>query len=147
MAVNSISVSGNLGRDPEVKNFDSGSKVTKISIGVNCGYYDKKASAWKDNTAWLDVKGWNKLADQMAGFRKGDGVVVSGKLDSETWQDRETGKKQYKLVLVASEVYKIEKPQKGSSSSFGSSDGGFGGSDDDAFAAASSALAAEDSPF
>lgn len=148
--MNSVTVSGNLGQVPEVKEFGSGAKVVQLSVAVNCGYYDKKAGEWKNNTAWVNVKCWNKTGDRVLHLAKGDAVAVVGKLDAENYVTKD-GKKVNKLIIVADSVEQITKTGKGSVAQNGMSSGSFGsesfGESSDAFDTVASMLGGDDSPF
>lgn len=107
-AYNSVQLIGNLGADPEVKFFDSGSRVAECRIAVYAG--KDKTTGEPKPSMWFTVKGWNKCADALMEFRKGDRLqVVEGQLSQDTWQDRETGAKRTKDYVLAWEVAKIER--------------------------------------
>ena len=81
---NNIStLTGNLGRDPEIRYFESGNAKAEFSIAVSTGK-DKPAD-------WFDVAVWGQSAERaMKLLHKGSRVVVIGSLKQERWQDRET---------------------------------------------------------
>jgi len=105
-ANNQASLTGNLGRDPEIRYFESGKSLAQFSIAVSTGR-DKPAD-------WFDVECWNKAAERaMQRLSKGSRVVVSGSLRQERWQDRQTGAQRSKVVLNAESVEIIERaPQQ-----------------------------------
>lgn len=96
--MNTASVTGNLGRDPEIRTIPSGKTVAEMNIGVSEG---------RDKTCWLKVVGWEKTAEIMATFRKGDGIMAQGRLSMDEWVDRDTNKKRTMIKLVAFEVKKL----------------------------------------
>lgn len=107
-AYNAVQLIGNLGADPEVKFFNSGSRVAECRIAVYAG--KDKTTGEPKPSMWFTVKGWNKCADALMEFRKGDRLqVVEGQLSQDTWQDRETGAKRTKDYVLAWEVAKIER--------------------------------------
>ena len=108
-AYNQVRLIGNLGADPEMKFFESGSRVAEIRIAVYNGK-DKSTGEAKPSM-WFTVKAWNDTADVIANdFRKGDRIAITqGQLAQDTWQDRDTGKARTKDYVLAWEVEKIER--------------------------------------
>lgn len=97
--MNLVVVSGNLVEDPDMRYTGSGMPVTKFRIGVRGGGRDK------DDTLFIDVQCWDKLADSVADLkRKGDYVVVQGQLREDKWEDKETGQKRSKVLVNANMV-------------------------------------------
>lgn len=101
--LNSITVSGNLGRDPELKYLANDKKVTKSSIAVALYSPDAK------RTMWLDVEIWGAQAEAFKNYcSKGDRITVSGSLDVDVWTDRNNvEQKSFKV-----KANKIEWPYK-----------------------------------
>jgi single-strand DNA-binding protein len=94
MSINTITLTGRAGRDPEVKYFESGTMVASVSIAI-----DKKRDEKAD---WFEVKLWGKQAQVAADYlRKGALFGVTGRLEWETWADRNTGDERKKPVIVA----------------------------------------------
>lgn len=101
---NICTLTGNLGRDPELRYFESGNQKAEFAIAVSTGK-DKPAD-------WFDVCVWGKSAERAAKLlRKGSRAVVVGSLKQERWQDRESGANRSKVVLNAQSVEIIAKPQ------------------------------------
>ena len=104
-----IQTVGNLGRDPELKYFESGSCVCKLALAVKQPGVKQKDGSWKDLEAWwVEVELWGKSAERAADkFHKGDTVDVRGELTRETWE--KDGKKGEKLVIKFASVDLIKK--------------------------------------
>ena len=100
---NNIStLTGNLGRDPEIRYFESGKAKAEFSIAVSTGK-DKPAD-------WFDVQVWGQSAERAAKLlRKGSRIVAIGSLKQERWQDRSTNANRSKVVLNAASVEVIAK--------------------------------------
>jgi single-strand DNA-binding protein len=110
-AYNQVQLIGNLGADPDVKYFASGSVVTEVRIAVYTG--KDKATGDPKPPMWITVKAWNQCADELAKLRKGDRLqVVRGQWSQDTWQDRATGANRTKDYCLAWEVAKIERQPK-----------------------------------
>lgn len=87
---------GRLTRDPEIKQVGAKS-TTLATFSVAC---DEGAGENK-KTSYIDCKAWARTADDINGMSKGDPIVVFGRLDLESWDDKVTGAKRSKLVVVA----------------------------------------------
>lgn len=107
MSINVGTFSGNLGSDPEAKFFESGKSVTEFNIAIK--------RIGNDKPMWLKVKAWGKPGEFAASYlRKGSYAIVSGRLDEETWQDRESGKERSRYVLVCDRVESPKSSQEAS---------------------------------
>ena len=108
-----IQTVGNLGRDPELKYFESGSCVCKLALAVKQPGVKQKDGSWKDLEAWwVEVELWGKSAERAADkFHKGDTVDVRGEAHRETWEKE--GVKREKLVIKFGSVdlIKAKEPQ------------------------------------
>ena len=81
MSINSVSISGNLGRDPELRVTPTGTSVLSLSVAVNDRVRDQQTGEWRDRANWVDVVVFGSRADAIAPFlAKGSKVAVSGRL-------------------------------------------------------------------
>lgn len=102
--MNTVTVTGNLTRDPELKFLNGGSAVLSFGLAVNRRQFDKATNEWKETTSFFDVVCWKSLAENAAeSLSKGDRVLVTGRLDQRSWQD-DQGNNRSKVELVADEV-------------------------------------------
>jgi single-strand DNA-binding protein len=91
--LNVCSFTGNLTRDPEVKNLPSGSTVTNFSIAVNSSFKDKNGD-WKENTTFVDFDVWNGLGEAVTKvLNKGDKAWVQAEYSLRTWDSNEGEKR------------------------------------------------------
>jgi len=100
---NRVQLIGNLGRDPEILNLDSGRKLAKFSLATNESYVNKKGERVV-NTAWHNIIAWGKTAEIAEKFlSKGKEVMVIGKL---TYNQYETdkGEKKYFTQIESNEL-------------------------------------------
>ena len=75
---------GNLGRDPELRNTNSGTAVCSLRIGASSGFGDRKA------TVWVDVSVWGKAADSAARFlKKGSKVYIDGEVRERSYTNKD----------------------------------------------------------
>lgn len=95
---NSVYIMGHLGRDAETKFTSNGHSITTFSVALT----EKRGESEK--TVWAEVKAWNLPAEAMNTLTKGRLVQIFGKLDSESWTDKDSGKKRSKMLVVATTV-------------------------------------------
>ena len=100
-SVNKVILIGNLGRDPEVRSFQNGSKVCNLRIATTESWRDKDTGERKERTEWHSVAIFNeniaKVAEQY--LRKGSTVYIEGQLETRKWQDQ-TGADRYTTEIV-----------------------------------------------
>jgi len=103
-SVNKVILIGNLGKDPEVKYTPSGTPVAKLTLATNERYKDKDGQ-WQDRTEWHNVVLWQRLAE-IAGeyLKKGGKVYIEGRLQTRSWDDKQTNQKRYMTEVVASDL-------------------------------------------
>lgn len=103
-SLNRVQLIGNLGKDPEIKYTPSGTAVAKLTIATNERYKDK-GGEWQDRTEWHNVVLWQRLAE-IAGeyLKKGGKVYIEGRLQTRSWDDKQTGQKKYMTEVVASDL-------------------------------------------
>lgn len=103
-SLNRVQLIGNLGKDPEIKYTPQGTAVAKIAIATNERFKDKSGE-WQDRTEWHNVVLWQRLAE-IAGeyLKKGGKVYVEGRLQTRSWDDKQTGQKKYMTEIVASDI-------------------------------------------
>lgn len=97
---NKVMLLGNLTRDPEVKYTPKGSAVTDIGLAVN-RTYTTDGGEKREETTFVDVTMWGRQAE-IAGeyLKKGRPLFVEGRLQLDTWDDKQTGQKRSKLRVV-----------------------------------------------
>lgn len=98
---NKVILMGNLTRDPQVKYLASGMAVTEIGLAVNRQWFDKQSNSRKEETTFVDVTLWGRTAEVAGEYlAKGRPVLIEGRLQLDSWDDRETGQKRSKLRVV-----------------------------------------------
>lgn len=99
--LNSVNLVGNVGGDPDVRYFDSGSVKVAISLAVGRAY--KKEG--QPDTDWFRVEAWSKTAEVIANHvRKGNKLGITGRLETKSWNDKNTGQQRSMTVVVAERV-------------------------------------------
>lgn len=119
MQINSVTLSGRLGRDPEVKYFESGTANAKFSIAVDRPQKDAP-------TDWFECVAWGKTSEIVANYcKKGSQIGVTGAISLETWTDGTTGNQRFKHIVNVQSVTllgsKSDNTSGGNTSSAGAS--------------------------
>tara|TARA_A100001515_G_scaffold92721_2_gene74020 strand:+ start:1973 stop:2377 length:405 start_codon:yes stop_codon:yes gene_type:complete len=97
--VNKVILIGRLGRDPEARKTNSGMAVAELRIATSRGRGDD------EQTDWHTVVCFDKTADVVTKYlAKGRQVYVEGRLQHDSWEDKETGQKKYKTSIIANSV-------------------------------------------
>lgn len=111
---NKVEFTGRMGSDPNVRYTPSGAMIAECRIATREGWNDKSGEA-KERTSWITVSVMNneKAQDVAKNFKKGDWVRVEGKLREDTWNDKTTGEKRSKLVVMAHAITLAKKQQSG----------------------------------
>ena len=103
-SVNKVILVGNLGKDPEVKFTPSGVPVAKFSLATNERFKDK-AGEWQDRTEWHNIVAWQRLAEIVGEYvKKGSKIYIEGRLQTSSWEDKQSGEKKYRTEVVASDL-------------------------------------------
>ncbi len=99
---NRVTIVGNLTRDPEVKHLaSSNTAVAEIGIALNRSWTDKDTGVKHDDVTFVDVTLWARTAEVAGEFlSKGSQVLIEGRLQTDSWQDRDTGKNRTKLKVI-----------------------------------------------
>lgn len=100
-SVNKVIIVGNLGRDPEMRTTQSGTKVANLRIATSERWKDRNSGEMQERTEWHSVAIFNEhlvsVAEQY--LRKGSKVYLEGSLQTRKWQDQE-GNDRYTTEIV-----------------------------------------------
>ena len=109
-SVNKVILVGNVGKDPEVKYAPSGVALAKFSLATNERFKDKSGE-WQDRTEWHNVVAWQRLAEIIGEYvHKGDKLYIEGKLQTSSWEDRQSGEKRFRTEIVARDIVLLGTP-------------------------------------
>lgn len=95
MDINQVCITGNIGNELELRYTKTGTAVLELNLAVVSGFGDNK------KTNWIGCTLWGKTAESAKEYLgKGRKIVVAGRLDQDSWEDKESGKKQSKTRVV-----------------------------------------------
>ena len=118
--INKVTLIGNLGKDPEIRNLESGAKVANFSVATNENYKDKNGE-WQTITEWHNVVAWRGLADSAErSLKKGGMVYIEGKITTRKWQDN-NGNDRYSTDIVAQMLRSLDRKPSGESGGYNNS--------------------------
>jgi single-strand DNA-binding protein len=101
---NSITITGNLTRDPELRYTPSGVSKVTFGVAVNRSWRNQQTNDWEEQTSFFNVVAWRQLAENVgASVAKGTRVVVTGRLEQRSWET-EQGEKRSVVEIVADDV-------------------------------------------
>ena len=113
---NKVVLVGNLTRDPEVKYTPKGTAITDIGLAVN-RTYSTDSGEKREEVTFIDITLWGRTAEIVGEYcKKGRPLLVEGRLQMDTWDDKQTGQKRSKLKVVGENIQLL-----------GSREGGGGG--------------------
>src|SRR5687768_14541162 len=103
MSGNSITIVGNVTRDPELRFTPSGQANARLGVAVNRRWQDRGSGEWQEQVSFFDVVCWRELAENVgSSIKKGTRVIVTGRLEQRTWE--KDGQKHYAVEIIADEV-------------------------------------------
>jgi len=101
MDLNKVMIIGRLTRDPESRTIPSGTPVTNFSVATSRVWKDDSGTQ-KEATEFHNIVAWRRLAEICAQYlSKGRQVYIEGHLQTRSWDDPQSGKKQYRTEIVA----------------------------------------------
>lgn len=104
MSDNTVTLVGNLTKEPQRSHTSSGKSRTTFGLAVNRRWRDPQSQEWQEVASFFDVVCWNDLADHVeASLAKGTRVVVTGRLEQRSW-DTDAGERRSKIEVIADEV-------------------------------------------
>jgi single-strand DNA-binding protein len=87
---NTVTITGNLTREPEIRYTREGQATAQLGVAVNRRWQDRSTQEWTEATSFFDVVCWRDLAENVAlSFSKGMRVVVTGRLEQRSWETDE----------------------------------------------------------
>lgn len=125
-SLNKVMLIGNLGKDPELRYTSSGSAIATFSLATNESWKDQEGNQ-QERTEWHNIVAWKKLAEICGEWlKKGKKVYIEGRIQTRSYDDKNTGTKRYITEIVAENMIMLD--------SRGTAEGGFpqGGTEEQA---------------
>ncbi len=104
MYLNKAIVIGNLTRDPELRSLPSGVKVCTLGVATNRVWKDKNG-ARQESAEFHNIVVFGRQAETVAQYlKKGSSLLVEGRMQTRSWEDKNSGEKKYRTEIVAERV-------------------------------------------
>ena len=121
MSVNKAILVGRLGKDPETRYMTSGEAVTNATLATSENWKDKSGEK-QEKTEWHNLVFYRRLAEVAGEYlKKGAQIYVEGKIQTRSWDDKDSGQKKYRTEILVNEMSLLGGRGEGSSSSSGGS--------------------------
>jgi single-strand DNA-binding protein len=133
-ADNTVTLVGNVTRDPELRYTPNGQTVASFGLAVNRRWQNRQTQEWEEQVSFFDIKAWAGLAENIAeSITRGTRVIVTGRLEQRSWET-DNNEKRSKVEVVADEVApslrwataQVQKIERSGGQSGGSSNAGGG---------------------
>jgi len=111
-ALNQVILMGNLTRDPDLRYTPQGTAVVRLGLAVN----ERRRGQEEERTHFLEVQAWRELAEWASELRKGDGLLVIGRLVNDSWTSS-SGERRFQTRV---EAQRLERPTRGPAQTGGS---------------------------
>lgn len=132
--VNKVFLLGNVGKDPEIKATAGGMTIATFGLATVGSAKDAQGN-WQDKTEWHNLVAFQRTAEIVRDYvKKGSQLYVEGKIQTRSWDDKESGQKKYRTEILVNELTLLGKPGGGetgggsysrsSSASYGSGSSG-----------------------
>ena len=147
--LNLVQIIGRLGKDPETRHSPQGGARTSFPLAAGRRWRTSEGED-RDDTQWFNVVATNDLGERCSReLRKGTRVYIEGRLQTRSWDDKESGQKRYITEIIPTDMIMLEVKRDGASQGYSDEDGGYAASTEaprQFSARASSARAASAAP-
>jgi single-strand DNA-binding protein len=121
-SVNKVILLGNVGKDPEIRTTGGGTMVAKLSVATSSRYKDRSGE-WQDQTEWHNLVAYGRGAEILRDYvTKGSKLFIEGRLQTRSWDDKESGKRVYRTEIVVNEISLLSPAEDSNGRSAGKND-------------------------
>ena len=118
--VNKVFLLGNVGKDPEMRATASGMTIASFTLATADRQKDAQGN-WTDKTEWHNLVAFQRTAEIVRDYvKKGTQLFIEGKIQTRSWEDKESGQKKYRTEILVNELSLLGKPGGGSGEGGGS---------------------------
>jgi single-strand DNA-binding protein len=116
--INKVLLLGNVGKDPEIRSTAGGMTVASFSLATADRAKDAQGN-WTDKTEWHNLVCFQRTAEIVRDYvKKGTQLFVEGKIQTRSWDDKESGQKKYRTEILVNELTLLGKPGEGGSGGY-----------------------------
>ncbi len=118
-SVNKVTLLGNVGKDPEIRSTAGGTMVANFTIATSDRQKDAQGN-WQERTEWHNMVAFTRLAEIVRDYvKKGSKLYIEGKIQTRSWDDKETGAKRYRTEIIVNDLSLLSGREEGSSTGGG----------------------------
>jgi single-strand DNA-binding protein len=122
---NKVILAGNLTRDPELRYTPSGTAIAKFGLALNRKWKDSQSGEMREEVTFVDVDAFGKQAELIGQYmKKGQPILVEGRLKMDSWEDKQTQQKKSRLGVVMEGMTFLGSGNRGEGGDFGGGGGG-----------------------
>jgi single-strand DNA-binding protein len=112
-SVNKVILLGNVGKDPEMRSTGGGTLVANFTLATSDRQKDPQGN-WQDRTEWHNLVAFTRLAEIVRDYvKKGSKLYVEGKIQTRSWDDKETGAKRYRTEIIVNDISLLSGREEG----------------------------------
>lgn len=113
-SVNKVILLGNVGKDPEIRSTPGGTMVANLTLATSDRFQDQQGN-WQDRTEWHNLVAFKRTAEIIRDYvKKGSKLYVEGKIQTRSWDDKDTGAKRYKTEILVNDLSLLSARDEGS---------------------------------
>ena len=117
-SVNKVILLGNVGKDPEIRSTPGGTLVATFGLATSDRQKDAQGN-WQDRTEWHNLVAFNRTAEIVRDYvKKGSKLYVEGKLQTSSWEDKDTKAKRYKTEIIVNDLSLLSGREEGSAGGY-----------------------------
>lgn len=118
-SVNKVILLGNVGKDPEVRSTGGGTMVANLTLATSDRFQDAQGN-WQDRTEWHNLVAFKRTAEIIRDYvKKGSKLYVEGKIQTRSWDDKESGQKRYRTEIIVNDLSLLSGREDGGSGAGG----------------------------
>ena len=103
-SVNKVTLLGNVGKDPEIRSTPGGTMVANLTLATSDRQKDAQGN-WADKTEWHNIVCFQRTAEVVRDYvKKGTQLLIEGKIQTRSWDDKTSGEKKYKTEILCNEL-------------------------------------------
>jgi single-strand DNA-binding protein len=103
-SVNKVILLGNVGKDPEIRSTPNGVMVANFTLATSDRFQDQQGN-WQDRTEWHNLVAFKRTAEIVRDYvKKGTKLYIEGKIQTRSWDDKETGAKRYRTEIIVNDL-------------------------------------------
>ena len=109
--MNKVFLLGNVGKDPEIRSTNGGMAIANLTLATAERQKDAQGN-WVDKTEWHNLIAFQKTAEVVKNYvKKGSQILIEGKIQTRSWDDKESGQKKYRTEILINDLILLGDPK------------------------------------